>query len=156
MMASADRSSTYWMLRPLRLYAKFSGRACRMEQWKFSLLVLAMMVCVSLVGLDLIAAPIMLIAAVPLFSVTVRRLHDTDRSGLWLLLPLVGVALLFLLALIAVFSGSVALDRALSAVFMLTFVATLFVLAVLCALPGASGSNQFGPDPLAQSAPPSG
>jgi uncharacterized membrane protein YhaH (DUF805 family) len=78
----------------LEKYADFSGRARRSEYWWFTLanvivaLVLALLIAVAdifwvlyvLYGLALI---------VPSIAVTIRRLHDTDKSGWWILIGLV-------------------------------------------------------------------
>ncbi len=43
-----------------------------------------------------------LVTIVPTFAVLVRRLHDTDRSGFWVLIgvvPLIGVLVLFVFTL---------------------------------------------------------
>ncbi|GAB4342018.1 MAG: DUF805 domain-containing protein [Candidatus Abyssubacteria bacterium] len=67
-----------WYLQVLKKYAVFSGRAQRMEYWMFFLF-------------NLIIA--MLAVLLPGVAVTVRRLHDTGRSGWWLLIgfvPLIG------------------------------------------------------------------
>ncbi len=103
-----------WATRPLKKYADFSGRAPRAEYWWFYLLLIICYVAAtildsmfSLTGRvgshGVIMAVFALAMLVPSLAAAVRRLHDTDRSGWWLLLaliPLVGaIALLVLLAL---------------------------------------------------------
>jgi uncharacterized membrane protein YhaH (DUF805 family) len=93
-----------WYLTVLKKYADFSGRARRMEYWVFSLINL-LIICVLVfldamlgfeVGEDqigLLSAIYVLAVLLPSLAVSVRRLHDTDRSGWWLLigiLPLIG------------------------------------------------------------------
>ncbi len=88
----------------LRKYAMFAGRARRKEYWMF-VLISAVVVLVlgfvnGLMGADVPALPVYYSLAVvlPSLAVTVRRLHDTDRSGWWLLIllvPIVG-AIVFL------------------------------------------------------------
>lgn len=81
----------------LRNYATFAGRATRPEYWWFSLFtVLAGFVGIA-VDLALHTYVFSLIASLglllPTLAVTVRRLHDTGRSGWWMfiaLIPLVG------------------------------------------------------------------
>jgi uncharacterized membrane protein YhaH (DUF805 family) len=102
----------HWMLMPLRRYAEFTGRSRRKEYWMFYLLNVLISLFVGLlfvVGyvanmsqseMDTYLMPVVYIACayglatlIPGLAVTVRRLHDTDRSGwniLWGLLPLVG------------------------------------------------------------------
>ena len=77
-------------------YAEFVGRARRSEYWWFALFGLV----VSLV-LSPVSTPLSLLASLALFvpnlAVSVRRLHDTGRSGWYLLIvlvPLAGVIIL--------------------------------------------------------------
>ena len=101
-----------WMLMPLRRYAEFSGRSRRKEYWMFALFNLLVSAFIGLVALLLytldwseeammaVMGPLMVagviysvIALIPGIAVTIRRLHDTDRSGwniLWGLVPLIG------------------------------------------------------------------
>ncbi len=84
-------------------YANFSGRAPRSEYWWF---ILAYLMTVYLMGLstgiDLAAVVLMVVyvgSIVPALAVTVRRLHDTGRSGWWMLIALIPLALLVMVAL---------------------------------------------------------
>ncbi|MFC9245242.1 DUF805 domain-containing protein [Streptomyces sp. NPDC057136] len=95
-----------WYLNVLKNYAGFSGRARRKEYWMFVLFNL--IVALVLVGIGLaietqIPCIIYIVAVlVPTLAVLVRRLHDTGRSGWWILIsfvPLVGgIMLLVFLA----------------------------------------------------------
>lgn len=89
-----------WYLAAVRKYAVFSGRARRMEYWMFSLvnLVIAFVLVIAQfstngVGrtstLSLLFGLYWIAMFLPSFGVTVRRLHDTGRSGWWLLIGLV-------------------------------------------------------------------
>ena len=72
-------------------YATFSGRARRSEYWWFALLsfILSFIPVVNMIyGLA---------ALIPGIAVCVRRLHDTGRSGWWLLLALVPIVNLILI-----------------------------------------------------------
>jgi uncharacterized membrane protein YhaH (DUF805 family) len=98
------------MVTPLRKYADFGGRARRKEYWWYGLLTLLITVPaaigdVMILGIDAVAAygggPLTGLLGLALFlpslGVAIRRLHDLDRSGWWLLvalLPLVGALLL--------------------------------------------------------------
>jgi uncharacterized membrane protein YhaH (DUF805 family) len=93
-----------WYFTVLRKYAVFAGRARRKEYGMFVLIsavvVLVLGIVNGLMGADVPALPLYYTLAVvlPGLAVTVRRLHDTDRSGWWLLIllvPIVG-AIVFL------------------------------------------------------------
>jgi len=84
-------------------YADFHGRAARPEYWWFALFnalvsVVASIVDKNVVGVPVLQAIVALALVIPTLAVAVRRLHDIDRSGWWLLIaviPLIGgVALL--------------------------------------------------------------
>ena len=90
-----------WATLPLKKFMQFEGRSRRKEYWSFFLLTLAAYVVAmtvdGIIGMSgLIGGvygPLMLLTAlffiIPSFSVGIRRLHDTDRSGWWLLLAFV-------------------------------------------------------------------
>jgi uncharacterized membrane protein YhaH (DUF805 family) len=87
----------------LNKYATFSGRAQRSEYWYFLLFMMIVNIVTSILDAAILEdLPIFSLFAtlallVPSISVSVRRLHDTDRSGWWLLLgfiPVVGVIVL--------------------------------------------------------------
>ena len=111
----------YWALMPLRKYGVFYGRSRRKEYWLYSLLT---GIIYGIIGftegyleygpaddpgmLDfvyLVDAIVVLFLLIPNLAVAVRRLHDTNRSGWWLLIGFTGVGLLFLL-LFAVQEGT--------------------------------------------------
>jgi uncharacterized membrane protein YhaH (DUF805 family) len=102
-----------WYFQPLRKYAVFVGRARRKECWTFALINLAIIFALRrldiLVGtwdseshVGLVSAIFQFVTLIPTIAVSVRRLHDTNRSGWWYLLvfiPLFGwIPLLIFLA----------------------------------------------------------
>lgn len=74
----------------MRKYVTFSGRAPRSEFWWFQLFQLLVMVCLSLI-LEALVPFAQLVLFLPGLAVGCRRLHDTGRTGWWLLLVLVPV-----------------------------------------------------------------
>ncbi|MBE0631236.1 MAG: DUF805 domain-containing protein, partial [Burkholderia vietnamiensis] len=93
----------------LNQYAKFDGRARRAEYWYFALLtgivsIVCQVVAAAAEDPSAIAMLLMVVVALaslalvlPSLAVTVRRLHDTDRSGWFVLItliPLVGAIVL--------------------------------------------------------------
>lgn len=109
-----------WYLEVLKKYAVFSGRARRREYWFFVLFniiisVLSVFLDKTLgtfnneMGIGVIGGIYALGVLLPGIGVAVRRLHDTNRSGWWLLIgliPLVGAVVLLVFALMDSQPGS--------------------------------------------------
>ena len=120
--AHAEPKSAFeWMVLPLKRYAEFSGRSRRKEYWMFVLLItLATVAAVILLGifgafnddpggtgvLAWVAIALVGLAYlaifIPTIAVQVRRFHDQDRSGWFVLLgfiPYIGglIVLVFML-----------------------------------------------------------
>ncbi|MBY8879920.1 DUF805 domain-containing protein [Actinacidiphila acidipaludis] len=94
-----------WYIDVLKKYAVFSGRARRKEYWMYTLfncIALAVLLGLGVVVNTMIPYLLYLVAIiVPTLAVAVRRLHDTGKSGWFILLnfiPLVGglIALVFM------------------------------------------------------------
>ncbi len=155
-----------WMILPLRRYAHFSGRSQRKEYWMFVLLNILVSFVLSIIdsvlGLGghindyathgangfaagaysrggLLSAIWSLAILVPSLAVSVRRLHDIDRSGWWLLAPILPV----MLGMIFLFLSSFLLGGLL----MAAWVIVVIVLLVWLCMDGTRGPNRFGPDP---------
>ncbi len=83
-----------WYIAVLKKYAVFRGRAGRAEFWYFQLyqfIILAALSLVMMVAYELgggLFVLYILAVALPSFAVQVRRLHDINRSGWWVLLNL--------------------------------------------------------------------
>lgn len=82
-----------WYLEVLRNYAVFSGRARRKEYWMFVLvnfilgIVLGFIEALSGIDSSIPVAIYQVAILVPSIAVGVRRMHDTNHSGWWLLVP---------------------------------------------------------------------
>ncbi|WIM57007.1 DUF805 domain-containing protein [Pantoea anthophila] len=90
-----------WYLGVLKKYAVFTGRARRKEYWMFTLfnILIAFLLGIveTVIGVgDILSNLYSLAVLIPGIAVGVRRLHDTDRSGWWLLLPIVNIVFLAL------------------------------------------------------------
>ena len=86
-------------------YITFSGRARRKEFWMFVLFnIIASCVASAIdkvLGTMMIGSLYSLAALLPGLAVCARRLHDTDRSGWWMLvglIPVVGTIVLIVFA----------------------------------------------------------
>jgi uncharacterized membrane protein YhaH (DUF805 family) len=85
-----------WYLEVLKKYAVFNGRARRKEYWMFFLfniiITLVIGVVEGLVGSPGVVGMVYTLAVlIPAIAVSIRRLHDTDRSGWWLLIGLIPI-----------------------------------------------------------------
>ncbi|MGC4943563.1 DUF805 domain-containing protein [Kribbella sp. DT2] len=93
-----------WYVDVLKKYVVFSGRARRKEFWMFTLFSAIISIVLNVIdraigtdnastGTGLIGGIYSLLVLLPTLGVTVRRLHDTDRSGFWIfigLIPIIG------------------------------------------------------------------
>lgn len=102
--AEANYGIMDWFKKGLRNYANFSGRARRKEYWYFVLVQMGLVIIAMILDTIIFNSEIGLfyiVVALGLFlpglAVTIRRLHDTSRSGWWFLisiLPLIGSIIL--------------------------------------------------------------
>lgn len=104
-----------WMLMPLKRYADFSGRSRRKEYWMFVLGIFIAAIVLSIVegilGLSRMVGGVygplttilFLGVIIPSIAVQVRRFHDQDKSGWFVLLALIpfigGLAVLVFMCL---------------------------------------------------------
>jgi uncharacterized membrane protein YhaH (DUF805 family) len=144
-----------WYLLAFKKYATFSGRSRRQEYWMFFLFNIIISVVLALLdqllGLKLTSEGInntgvlgviySLATFVPGLSIAVRRLHDTNRSGWFLLLP-IAPYILVILGLILRGFGSI-----LIIIGGLAVLGLAILLIVWLATEGTSGENQYGSDP---------
>jgi uncharacterized membrane protein YhaH (DUF805 family) len=90
-----------WYTEVLKKYVVFSGRARRKELWMFTLISTVISIILSFIdraiGTDtsnssgLLQGIYGLAVLLPSIAVGIRRLHDTDRSGWWLLIGLIPI-----------------------------------------------------------------
>lgn len=100
-----------WFLKAFKQYATFSGRAQRSEYWFFILFYIIFYIAANIIDgfimSNVVLFPVVsviysLVMFLPSLAVAVRRLHDTDRSGWWILLsiiPLINIILIIFLVL---------------------------------------------------------
>jgi uncharacterized membrane protein YhaH (DUF805 family) len=83
-----------WYIEVLKKYVAFSGRARRKEYWMFTLFNVIVSIVLAILDAVLSTSPLLggvyaLAVFLPSLGVAVRRLHDTGRSGWFLLLGLI-------------------------------------------------------------------
>ncbi len=100
----------HWYIEVLKKYTVFSGRARRMEFWMFFLFSAIISIFLAVIDefmgwqfemsgdiLGFLSTLYYVAVIVPYLAVIVRRLHDTERTGWWILIafiPFVGVLIL--------------------------------------------------------------
>lgn len=106
-----------WYLQPFKKYADFSGRARRKEYWSFALgnflisLVLGGAGFGIGLGSEYLGSLFGLFILIPSIAVGVRRLHDTGRSGWWLLISFVPIIGFFVLLYFLLLEGGSASNQ---------------------------------------------
>lgn len=162
-----------YMFMPLKRYAEFSGRSRRMEYWMwtlFQILLYAAVLVVSLVlvggaavsgdptsamaagGAGLVVMGLYLLAQIAFFipslAVGVRRLHDTGRTGWWLLAPLAPYLLMFFgIGMAASTPDAAVAGGVVGMIGIVAVFALAITLLVFLLLDGTPGHNKYGPDP---------
>lgn len=164
-----------WMIMPLRRYADFSGRSQRIEFWMwvlFQIAIFAVLVTLdNVLGLGghhqfgamsgntllsyatsfyasggLLTWVFWLLALIPNLAVNVRRLHDSDRTGWWIVMPIAPFAFTAAILIIAVAARSITMVLITTLFLILSFGGIIALIVLLC-LDGTRGVNRFGPDP---------
>lgn len=87
-----------WIIGPLKQYADFGGRASRSEFWAFLLFVTLLTVAAHYadgtsghdvtvaMNMGMIELSVTLLFLLPSITIGVRRLHDSGKSGWWMML----------------------------------------------------------------------
>jgi len=154
-----ELSPIEWAVLPLKKYATFSGRAPRAEYWWFYLATVVVQIPLSILDKGLadwgpLSTLFSLVVLLPWLAVSVRRLHDINRSGWWL----GGFFLVIMAIVVAVVAmmgitlqsmdspptGSLLVILLVGMLAMFALGITIFVFSVT---PGARGTNDYGPDP---------
>ena len=85
-----------WYFEVLKKYTVFTGRARRQEYWFFVLFNMLISMAIGFIegamGSPGIAGNVYTLAVfLPSLAVGIRRMHDTDHSGWWVLVPIVNL-----------------------------------------------------------------
>lgn len=91
----------------MRNYATFTGRTSRMGFWLFVLVLFCIEIAAGIIDYGLlgrsvedsgpVSGIVHLVHLIPALAIGVRRLHDIDRTGWWMLLYLTGIGALVIL-----------------------------------------------------------
>ena len=121
-------------------YAKFSGRARRSEYWWFYLFNFIVGLILGFIGVKALSTVYELIILIPSLAVTVRRLHDTGRSGWLVIVPI-------LVTVLAVVIGIMMNSIAGIWIMYLMILAVCIVYIVWLCQDSQKGENEYGPNP---------
>jgi uncharacterized membrane protein YhaH (DUF805 family) len=159
-----------WAKRPIEKYADFGGRAPRAEFWWYCLALIVAYIVLSIVesivGLKgmvfgvygPLTALLWLATLIPSIAVGVRRLHDTDRTGWLVLVPIVPWVLAVVFGGAAMLGGAAGSGAGMMAgagiafIFMMVAFVAEVVLVVFWVLPSTPGDNRYGPNPYGEGA----
>ena len=87
-----------YYLKALQNYANFDGRATRSEYWYFVLfnflIAFAVGFVTAIIGLSALSTLYSLGLLIPSWAVAIRRIHDTGKSGWFVLVPIYNFVLL--------------------------------------------------------------
>jgi len=152
-----------------RNYANFRGRASRSEFWWFSLFTLIVQLATS--GFEVLGGLVSLALLLPGLAVHVRRLHDTDRRGWWVLWPALafgtalGVFIVFAISTAfdiinpdewdpqTAFEGASGITLAIIGAALLAGIVTSVMNLVFLMQRSDVNANRFGPPPPPRSLP---
>lgn len=159
----------------LSSYATFSGRARRSEYWWFYLFTILIAIVTSVIDavldmafnneIGVVGTITSLALLVPSLAVTARRLHDTGRTGWWMLLPVIPLVAAIVVGFAAVFATAfstdansnpeVAVIALLAVCVLLALIAGITLIVFLC-LDSKPEPNRYGPSPKQPPVPPAG
>lgn len=152
-----------------RRYATFSGRSSRSQYWfvVLALVILNIFISVPMIlvpfamfGVPALGLGLMVVANIVVFGIaiailipslalTVRRLHDIGRSGVWLVIFLLLPMLAGLILVLAMQNNY----NTAGIIFSMAIlpIAGIWGLIWMCT-PGDVGENEYGPDPIEMAA----
>ena len=103
----------------IKKYADFNGRASVREYWMFNLIHFIIIIILGSIGkvmpgtlYTIISVVYMIgVSLIPSIAVTVRRLHDTNRSGWYILLNIIPVLGWFYILYLTIKAGDTEKNR---------------------------------------------
>lgn len=87
-----------WYLKVLQNYTNFKGRARRQEYWMFFLINFIISIILGIIDevlkIDFLGNIYSLAVFLPSIAVAIRRAHDTNKSGWYILIPIYNIILM--------------------------------------------------------------
>jgi uncharacterized membrane protein YhaH (DUF805 family) len=142
------------------LFFSFKGRINRAKFWLAILIFMVISLLLAAIGYSaaesmafgILSVIVNIVVFISGLAVGIKRLHDRDRSGWWLLLFYIAPSVLFTLGVVLTFVGIEAGGPGIIGLLVYLAGVALLIWAIveLGCLRGTVGANQYGPDPLAQ------
>ena len=140
----------------INIFITFSGRINRAKYWIAVLVYAAIYFVVGVAAfladqntavqaINAIVAVVLMISSI---GVVIKRLHDRNKSGWYVLLFVVAPMILFAAGLV-IGTMSTGSDFVATALWLVAFVIGIWAFVELGCLRGSIGQNRYGPDPLA-------
>ncbi|KAF5077358.1 Inner membrane protein YhaH [anaerobic digester metagenome] len=130
----------------IKKYAVFTGRESRRTFWYFVLFNIIFSLIINLIGkilhTDILSTIYSLALFLPSLGASIRRLHDINKSGWWILLGYIPFAIFLIVIPLAFVSRSAALGGLI--LIWLLSLASIIWLIVLEATAGTPGENKYG------------
>jgi uncharacterized membrane protein YhaH (DUF805 family) len=140
----------------VNIFITFSGRINRAKYWIAALVYAAISFVFGVVAyfadlstaVQTINAIVTVVLMASSFGVAIKRLHDRNKSGWYVLLFMVAPMILFATGLV-IGTMSTGSDFVATALWLAAFVIGIWAFVELGCLRGTIGQNKYGPDPLA-------
>jgi len=142
-----------YYLQAFQNYATIKGRMARHEFWQFMLFnfvfwILSLVVD-SLLSLHFITFLYRIVLLAPTLSAMARRLHDTGKSGKWVILLFGMTVFGLILAMATVTDANVGYKKYVhvTLLFLLMSLSSIGVLVYVLSVAGETVANKYGSDP---------
>ena len=112
----------HWFLKVVKNYAVFDGRARRKEFWFYELFYVVIFIALAWIdrftgtfdvrnNMGFLSGLFAIAMFLPSLGVTIRRLHDTDRTGWWVLIVIVPIIGFIWLLVLLILEGTPGRNR---------------------------------------------
>jgi uncharacterized membrane protein YhaH (DUF805 family) len=138
-------------------YVDFNGRVGRTQFWYYVLVTFCIGLVVAIVAsitIPALSTLFSLALLLPNLGMGVRRLHDTNKPGIYIVVLLIPAALMLVMTLLSAIMlmtgsgfGFLMVLAGFSTLIMLISLGALGVMIYFWVQPGDTGDNQYGPPP---------
>lgn len=138
-------------------YAIINGRLGRHEFWQFMIFNFVFWLLIGFItplSLSFISSLYQIILLSPTLCAMVRRLHDTGKSGKWVVLLFGMTAFSLLMTMATASNANVGYNKYVNVtlLFLLMSLSSIGVLVYVLSVAGQTGANKYGSDPREEKA----